>query len=156
MTDTAPASTPATDAAPTPSTVPQLAGRVPDLPRLPGETPRAYSAFTAFFLLGQAPTSSAQSPTASDENSFSGHKKSRKVTKSHLCSPLAAAAHSSSARAWPPSHGIPPPERQYGHPIQCLYSQRVAVQNHIVKVQKRIRALVKFDPDRTREAQRWR
>jgi hypothetical protein len=53
MTDTAPASTPATDAAQTPVTDSQLAGRIPDFPRLPGETPRAYSAFTAFFLLGQ-------------------------------------------------------------------------------------------------------
>ena len=96
MTDTAPASTPATDAAPTPATDPQLAARAPDFPRLPGETPRAYSAFTAFFLLGQAPTSSAQSPTASpsprisansagsNQVSFSGHEKSQKVTKSHL------------------------------------------------------------------------
>jgi hypothetical protein len=54
MTDTAPASSPATDAASSPSTDPQLAGRILDFPRLPGETPRAYSAFTAFFLLGQA------------------------------------------------------------------------------------------------------
>jgi hypothetical protein len=93
MTDTAPASTPATDAAPTPSTDPQLAGRIPDFPRLSGETQRA---FTGFFLLGQAPTSSAPSPTASpstrinanpaasNQISFSGHEKSQKVTKSHL------------------------------------------------------------------------
>ena len=53
MTDTAPASSPATDAAPTPATDPQLPGHPPVFPRLPGETPRAYSAFTAFFLLGQ-------------------------------------------------------------------------------------------------------
>ena len=88
MTDTAPASSPATDAAPTPATDPQLPGHPPVFPRLPGETPRAYS---AFFLLGQAPTSSAQSPTASpsprisansassNQISFSGHEKSQKV-----------------------------------------------------------------------------
>jgi hypothetical protein len=82
---------------------------------------------------------------ASDENSFSGHRKSQKVTKSHLCSPLAAPAHSRSACAWLLSHEIPPLERQYGQPIQCLYSQRVAVQNHIVKVKKRNRALVNLE-----------
>ena len=96
LTDTAPASSPATDAAATLATDPQLPGHPPVLLRLTGATPRAYSAFTAFFLLGQAPTSSAQSPTASpsprisansaasNQISFSGHEKSQKVTKSHL------------------------------------------------------------------------
>ena len=59
MTDTAPASSTATDAASTPATDPQLPGHPPVFPRLPGETPRAYSAFTAFFLLGQARTHQA-------------------------------------------------------------------------------------------------
>jgi hypothetical protein len=122
MTDTAPASSPATDAAPTPSADPQLAGRILDFPRLPGETPRAYSAFTAFFLPGQAPTSSAPSPTASPsprisansaasyQISFSGHKKSQKVISQrsaggptprhpaeHACQPRREA----SQRTWP-------------------------------------------------------
>ena len=59
MTDTAPASSTATDAAPTPATDPQLPGHPPVFPRLAGETPRAYSAFTAFFLLGQSRTHQA-------------------------------------------------------------------------------------------------
>ncbi len=53
MTDTVPLATVAADSTPSPSTSPQPAGSAPAFPRLPGETPRACSAFTAFLQLGQ-------------------------------------------------------------------------------------------------------
>ena len=52
MTDTVPLPTVPADSSPAASTGPQPAGSPPAFPRLPGETPRACSAFTAFFQLG--------------------------------------------------------------------------------------------------------
>ena len=59
MSDTTPAPMAPINSNPSPSTDPQLACRAPVFPRLPGETPRAYGAFTTFFQLGQGRTHQA-------------------------------------------------------------------------------------------------
>jgi hypothetical protein len=59
MNDITSESTAATGSAPAPSTTPPPADLAPVFPRLPGETPRAFSAFMAYFQLGQLRTHQA-------------------------------------------------------------------------------------------------